>query len=133
MLQAFRGGDEASSLERGVQPSKRRAFSFVPFFTLPSSGRNCRSPGSPSAAMRTSQSGSCSVGTRLPASPIRRFSNRDVMYRQKVARDREEALAAGGVMRHRSQVKFRHVPHIDDAEVQPRAAGNGAGPSGAER
>ena len=61
----------ASSLERGDQPSMRRAFSLLAFFDLPSSGTACRASGLNQAATRTSQSGSCRVGTLRATAPMR--------------------------------------------------------------
>jgi len=64
----------ASSRDRGFHPSMRSAFALVAWRVLSSSGSNGRMVGSNSATKRTSQFGSCRVGTFFAASPRRASS-----------------------------------------------------------
>jgi hypothetical protein len=59
----------ASSFDRGVHPSTRRAFSFDTSFATPSCGTICRISGTNGANIRTTQSGTSRVGAFLAAAP----------------------------------------------------------------
>lgn len=50
----------------------------------------------------------------------------EVEHRHEIAGNGEEAFALGGGMRHGADVQVGDVAHIDDAEIEPRAAGHGA-------
>ena len=116
-----------SSFERGDQPSRRLAFSLVAFFILPSSGRICFTAGSThrgDAHQPVGQlPGRHSLGRRAHAA-LQHLG--DVEDRQEIAGDGEEAFALGGGMSHGADVQVGDVAHIDDAEIEPRAAGHGA-------
>src|SRR6202012_893114 len=62
-----------SSLERGHQPSMRRAFALVAFFVFRSSEMICFTAGSRSDASRTSQFGNSRAGTLRAAAPMCSF------------------------------------------------------------
>ena len=85
-------------------PAVRLAFSLVAFFLLPSSGRICFAAGSRIAAMRTSQLGSCQVGTLLADAPMRLLSTRAIsrIDRKSPATARKRSPAAAGCVMART-------------------------------
>src|ERR1700722_2267046 len=94
----------ASSLERGCQPSSRRAFSLLALFCCPSCGRISRTAGFFSADSRTSQSGTSRVGTRAASAPRCSLSTRAICASDMAAPARarkRSPLAAGSLMARR--------------------------------
>src|SRR6201996_1128804 len=55
------------------------------------------------------------------------FENRgDIANPEEIARGAEEALALSGGMGHGAEMHIGHVAHVDESEVEARAAGHGA-------
>ena len=116
-----------SSVERGVQPRRRRAFSLVAFLCLPSSGRICLMAGSARDAMVTMKSGSSRAGTLCGGFAHAGFEDfGDVEHGDEVAGDGQEALASGGRVGHSAEVEVGYVADVDCAEVNARDAGDGS-------
>ena len=126
--QALGGGDD------GLLVRARRPAEQAPGLLAGGVLRPCRaragSASPPDRAARRAapaSSGSCRVGTRLAAAPRRAFSTLAIssIDMKSPATARKRSPLAGGIG-HRAEVQVGDVAHVDDAEVEPRAAGHRA-------
>ena len=114
----------ASSRERGVHPSTRCAFSLVALRILQQREELLHRGVEPG---------------RQPYHPVRQLTGRHLLRGIAQTRlstfamssidmhspgDRDEALSSRRRARHRAQVQVGDVAHVDDAEVELRAAGH---------